>query len=108
MTIPLTALALCALLTSPHAIASAGVASKLSCKFNTSGAIATEVIDHIGKLYLNWSDGVRMTYTLVATFREGVNYYKDKLGGTWEKHGTYYPHTLALINTKNGYTIRCK
>jgi len=108
MTIPLTALALSSLLSSPHTIASAGVASTLSCRFNTSGAIATEVIDHISKLYLEWSDGVKMTYTLVLPFRDGVNYYKDKLGGTWEKHGTYYPHTLALINTKNGNTIRCK
>jgi hypothetical protein len=108
MSIALIALAFTVFPVNPQLLASAGVASTLSCKFNNSGAIKTEVIDHVSKIYLNWSDGPQMSYTLMLPYREGANFYKDSLGGTWEKHGSYYPHTLLLINTKNGNTIRCK
>ena len=76
------------------------------CSFNGGRWIQTRSIREGKGFRLDWSDGPKMTYTLVSG-DNAVIQYLDSLGGRWRYSASRANNGFTLHNPKNGNKIVC-
>jgi len=76
------------------------------CSFNGGRWIQTRSVREGSGFMLDWSDGPRMTYTLLSP-RGTTQYASDSLGGKWRYNAFTGSEGFALDNVANGNRIVC-
>jgi len=76
------------------------------CSFNGGRWIPTRYVPEGRGFRLDWSDGPKMTYTLVKP--DGITQYaSDSLGGQWRYDASARDEGFTLYNLSNGNRIVC-
>jgi len=77
------------------------------CRFNGGERISARVIDAGGQLKIEWSDGLKMTYTRLNVGPDRPNII-DKLGGYWYWNSHRDGVGFNLYNATNHNEIQCE